>query len=516
MIVFTVPMAHFRGIPTYLRERFGVPVIFYDGDVPMSLPEFGGMDTGFNYYHGADPSEYDLVVSNSEGGLSSLLELGAKRAEAVFWGADPEFFAPKPVEKLHDVFFYGYGDKFRRDWMAAMVGEPSRAAPELEFALGGRDFQGDTGRAWLVGDVPFNAFNQAISASRINLNITRRSHATVPGLVLLPAVRARERRRRDRLEPVRGDRALVRARAGAARRQRRRRGAHRLPRRCSTTRRRRRRWARGRASASSTSTRTPTGRGSCSRSSASASRQARVPEHRRVAIVPARNEEEAVAGVVEELRAFDPELDVVVIDDGSEDLTAERAAAAGAAVVSLPFNLGIGGAVQTGFKYALDHGYDTVIRLDGDGQHDPQQIPNLLAPLERDEADVVVGSRFAEGAGDYKPPFARRAGIRWFAQLVSLLTRQKLTDTTSGFQAVNARAIRLFAADYPHDYPEVEAAVMVVRHRLRILEVPAQMRGRETGRSSITMLRSLYYAIKVTLALLVGIFRRRIVPLEES
>ena len=126
VVVFTVPMAHFRGIPTVLRERFGVPVIFYDGDVPMSLPEFGGMDTGFNYYHGADPSEYDLVVSNSEGGLPSLLELGAQRAEAVFWGADPEFFAPQPVEKLHDVFFYGYGDKFRRDWMAAMVGEPSR------------------------------------------------------------------------------------------------------------------------------------------------------------------------------------------------------------------------------------------------------------------------------------------------------------------------------------------------------------------------------------------------------
>jgi glycosyltransferase involved in cell wall biosynthesis len=237
---------------------------------------------------------------------------------------------------------------------------------------------------------------------------------------------------------------------------------------------------------------------------------------RRVAVVPARNEEDAVGRVVEELRAFDAELDVVVIDDGSEDQTAQRAAAAGAAVVRLPFNLGIGGAVQTGFKYALAHGYDTVIRLDGDGQHDPQQIPNLLEPLERDDADVVVGSRFAEGGGDYKAPFARRAGIRWFARLVSLLTRQKLTDTTSGFQAVNARAIRLFAADYPHDYPEVEAAVMVVRHRLRILEVPAQMRGRETGRSSITILRSLYYAVKVTLALFVGIFRRRVVPLEEA
>jgi hypothetical protein len=179
VVVFTVPMAHLRGIPTALRERFGVPVVFYDGDVPMSLPEFGGMDTGFNYYHGAEPGEYDLLVSNSEGGLESLLALGARRAEAVFWAADPEFFAPQAVDKETDVFFYGYGDKFRRDWMAAMVGEPSRALPEVDFALGGRDFQGDTGAARLVGDVPFNVFPRAISAARVNLCITRRSHATV-------------------------------------------------------------------------------------------------------------------------------------------------------------------------------------------------------------------------------------------------------------------------------------------------------------------------------------------------
>ena len=173
-------MAHFRGIPTALRERFGIPVVFYDGDVPMSLPEFGGMDTGFNYYHGADPSEYDLVLSNSEGGLPRLLELGARRAEAVFWGADPEFFAPQPVAKEMDVFFYGYGDKFRQEWTAAMVGEPSRSAPEIDFALGGRDFRGDTGSAREIGDVPFNVFARAISSARINLNVTRRSHATVP------------------------------------------------------------------------------------------------------------------------------------------------------------------------------------------------------------------------------------------------------------------------------------------------------------------------------------------------
>jgi spore maturation protein CgeB len=181
VLVFTVPMAHFRGIPTALRERFQIPVVFYDGDVPMSLPEFGGMDTGFNYYHGADPSEYDLVISNSEGGIPRLLELGARHAEAVYWAADPEFFAPRPVEKDVDVYFYGYGDKFRREWMQAMVGEPSRAAPEIDFGLGGRDFQGDVGGARLLGDVPFNVFAQAISAARVNLNVTRRSHATVAG-----------------------------------------------------------------------------------------------------------------------------------------------------------------------------------------------------------------------------------------------------------------------------------------------------------------------------------------------
>ncbi len=180
VVVFTVPMSHLRGIPQFLRERFGVPVVFYDGDVPMSLPEFGGMDTGFNYYHGADPGEYDLVISNSEGGLDRLRELGARRAEAVFWGADPDLFRPHDVAKEYDVFFYGYGDKFRREWMQALIGEPSRLAPEIDFALGGRDFRGDIGGARLVGDVPFNVFARAISAARVNLNVTRRSHATVP------------------------------------------------------------------------------------------------------------------------------------------------------------------------------------------------------------------------------------------------------------------------------------------------------------------------------------------------
>jgi hypothetical protein len=179
IVVFTIPMSHLRGIPSYLRERYGIPVIFYDGDAPMSLPEFGGMDTGFNWYTQADPGEYDFLVSNSEGAAERLRDLGARRAETIFWGADPEFFAPAAIEKTMDVFFYGYGDKFRREWMEAMVGEPSRVLSDVDFALGGRDFQGDTGTARLIGDVPFNTFSHAISAARVNLCITRRSHATV-------------------------------------------------------------------------------------------------------------------------------------------------------------------------------------------------------------------------------------------------------------------------------------------------------------------------------------------------
>ena len=179
VIVFTVPMSHLRGIPETLSEKFGVPFVFYDGDVPMSLPEFGGMDTGFNYYHGAEPAEYDLIVSNSAGGAERLFELGARRVEPVFWAADPDFFRPHDVEKAHDVFFYGYGDKFRRDAMGDLVGEPSRRLEHVDFVLGGGDYLGDVGRARLVGAVPFNVFPREISASRVCLNITRRPHATV-------------------------------------------------------------------------------------------------------------------------------------------------------------------------------------------------------------------------------------------------------------------------------------------------------------------------------------------------
>jgi glycosyltransferase involved in cell wall biosynthesis len=236
---------------------------------------------------------------------------------------------------------------------------------------------------------------------------------------------------------------------------------------------------------------------------------------RRIAIVPARNEEGAVGGVVGEIKAFDPRFDVVVIDDGSTDGTAAAAAAAGAFVVRLPFNLGIGAAVQTGFIFALEHGYELAVRLDGDGQHDPQELPKLLAVLERGDADIVTGSRFVDRNGAYRPPLARRIGITWFARLVSALTRQRVTDTTSGFQALNRTGIALFARDYPADYPEVEATLLVLRHRLRLAEVPVRMRDREHGRSSITLLRSVYYMLKVTLALVVAMARRVTVPTDK-
>jgi hypothetical protein len=235
-----------------------------------------------------------------------------------------------------------------------------------------------------------------------------------------------------------------------------------------------------------------------------------------IAVVPARNEEGAIGDVVDEIRRCNSLFDVVVIDDGSTDDTAGVAASRGAAVVRLPYNLGIGGAVQTGFQYALEEGYDRAVRLDGDGQHDPSALALLLGPIERDEADIVIGSRFVHGSGAYRPPLGRRIGISWFAKLVSVLTRQRVTDTTSGFQAMNRKGISLFARDYPNDYPEVEATLLVYKHRLRLVELPVEMREREHGESSITFARSIYYAIKVTLALLVAMARKHAVPEEEA
>ena len=235
----------------------------------------------------------------------------------------------------------------------------------------------------------------------------------------------------------------------------------------------------------------------------------------RIAIVPALNEEQTVGRVIDEIRAFDPGFDIVVVDDGSTDRTAGVAADRGAHVLRLPFNLGIGGAMQTGFRFAFEQGFEIAVQIDGDGQHDPSQLPKILGPVLAGEADLCVGSRFT-GEGAYRSSFARRVGIKIFAGVVSAVVRQKVTDTTSGFRAVNRKGIALFAADYPHDYPEVEATVMCVKHKLRLTEVPVTMRERGGGASSITAVRSVYYMTKVLLAIFVGLVRRYTVPMEEE
>jgi glycosyltransferase involved in cell wall biosynthesis len=243
----------------------------------------------------------------------------------------------------------------------------------------------------------------------------------------------------------------------------------------------------------------------------------RLRELRRVAIVPALNEAENIGRVIDELRAFDPGLEIVVVDDGSLDGTDHAAATKGARVLRLPFNLGIGGAVQTGFRFAFENDFDVAVRVDGDGQHDPAQLGRVLEPVLRGDADIAVGSRFAvDGAPGYRSSRSRRIGILLLAWIVSRIVGRRVTDTTSGFQALNREGIALFARDYPHDYPEVEATVMVFRHRLRLVEVPVEMRERGGGRSSITALHSIYYMVKVLLAIFVGLFRRDVVPKEKS
>jgi glycosyltransferase involved in cell wall biosynthesis len=238
-----------------------------------------------------------------------------------------------------------------------------------------------------------------------------------------------------------------------------------------------------------------------------------------LAVVPAYNEEGTVARVIRSIHEQAPDLDVVVVDDGSTDATAERAERAGAKVVRHPFNLGIGGAVQSGFTYALEHGYDRLVQVDGDGQHDPTEIHKLIEAMDADRGvDMVCGSRFLTEESDYVAPISRRTGIHIFAFLLSRIVGQRVTDPTSGFRLYNRRGIALFARDYPHDYPEVEAVLMVHFHRLSMREVPVRMFQRGGGTSSISSGKSVYYMVKVLLAIFVGLVRARpvIEPGDEA
>jgi glycosyltransferase involved in cell wall biosynthesis len=220
-----------------------------------------------------------------------------------------------------------------------------------------------------------------------------------------------------------------------------------------------------------------------------------------VAIVPAYNEAASLPHVVRDLRSSPLGLDIVVIDDGSKDGTSAVARQLGVAVVTLPFNLGIGGAHQTGFQYAVTWGYDIAVQFDGDGQHLAREIPALIAPIEAGDADVVVGSRFAIRGHGYRGTRSRRAGGVMLSTLIRLLSGYTYTDVTSGFRALNARALHVAAADYPQDFPEPESLLTFRRYNLRVSEVYAAMQGRVGGISSINLWRSAYYMIKVTLAL---------------
>ena len=233
--------------------------------------------------------------------------------------------------------------------------------------------------------------------------------------------------------------------------------------------------------------------------------------NRNLVIVPAYNEAGAISTTIGAIREHASDFDVVVIDDGSTDATAEHASVAGAAVLRLPFNLGIGGAMQAGYMYASENDYEVAVQVDGDGQHDPRHIHELLDRLLSDpELNMVTGSRFLDPNGDgYRSSATRRVGIRVFAQVVSRITGQRVTDPTSGLRMTDRRGIELFARDYPHDYPEVEAILLMHAHRLGSCEIPVLMHPRMTGSSAISSTQSVYYMVKVLLAVFVALFRAR-------
>ncbi|USB32953.1 glycosyltransferase family 2 protein [Paenibacillus sp. YPG26] len=221
-------------------------------------------------------------------------------------------------------------------------------------------------------------------------------------------------------------------------------------------------------------------------------------------IIPAYNEEGSIVRVIQDINTHAPEADIVVVNDGSTDRTEELALGAGAHVLTMPFNVGIGGGMQTGYMYARNNGYDVAIQMDADGQHPAEELPKLIAKAS--DHDLVIGSRFVE-ATSYRSSSARRVGIIFFSKLVTLVTRQKFTDTTSGFRAAGRKVINLYSEYYPMDYPEVESIVYLKRRGCKLTEVSTEMRSRETGKSSITPIRSVYYMIKVTLSVLMSAVR---------
>jgi len=227
-------------------------------------------------------------------------------------------------------------------------------------------------------------------------------------------------------------------------------------------------------------------------------------------IIPAFNEEQAIGDLIEELRQCIPDVHIVVINDGSGDDTSMIARSKNVCVLDLSCNLGVGSAVQTGYRYAFDKGYRFVIRIDGDGQHPPREIPKLVDAILKNDVDLVIGSRYVEKQR-YENTTLRSIGIKILAFLLSLICRSNVTDPTSGFWVINRKLLYYFANDYPAEYPEPEAIALLRRHGFRYLEIPVEFRPRTRGKSTIHGFGAIYYMIKVSLALIID----RIRPLNR-
>jgi glycosyltransferase involved in cell wall biosynthesis len=240
---------------------------------------------------------------------------------------------------------------------------------------------------------------------------------------------------------------------------------------------------------------------------------------RTLVFIPAWNEADSVAAVIADVRERLPDADVLVVDDGSTDATGARAREAGATVATLPFNQGLGAALQTGYLYALRHGYDFCAHLDADGQHPPAEVARLLEEVRAGRADLVIGSRYRDPdkahSDDYRPTLSRRIGTGLFRFFLTLATRQRFTDTTSGMRAANRRVMALFSAHYSPDFAEIESLQLAVRQGLRVEEVPVRMLERAGGASFLTPLRSAFFIFKGMIVLLVGQFRPRHVEAER-
>lgn len=224
-------------------------------------------------------------------------------------------------------------------------------------------------------------------------------------------------------------------------------------------------------------------------------------------LIPAFNEERQIATVVEQVKREIPEAQILVVNDGSSDGTEKKAKEAGARVLSHPFNLGYGAALQTGYKFAIKYGFDYVIQIDGDGQHDPLYLKKLLQEIKKGDAEIVIGSRFL-GQGNYQPPFLRRIGMRLFAFIASKISGQKITDPTSGYQALSIKAAEFYSRDsFPGDYPDADVLIMLRRAGLRFREIPVNMRPNPNGSSMHNGLKPIYYTYKMCLCIMLNLIR---------